>query len=160
MNVNLTKAPEIVQLSKAQLVYLEDRGPFQEIAPKLWHQFWDHAGPILKKEYVDSVVGLSYIDPEVQTNQKFIYQAGAIVHQAPPLVPEPLKVRTFMGGRYARFVLTGPYHQLAFAYPLALQILAEQKIQLRNDYSMEAYLNFPNETPEDQLKTAISIPIQ
>lgn len=160
MIVNLTKAPEIVQLSKAQLVYLEDRGPFQEIAPKLWHQFWDHAGPVLKKEHVESVVGLSYIDPSIQSDQKYLYQAGALLNQVPSVIHEPLKLRTFMGGRYARFVLTGPYQQLALAYPLAHQILAEQKIQLRNDYYMEAYLNFPNETPEDQLKTAIFVPIQ
>jgi effector-binding domain-containing protein len=37
-------------------------------------------------------------------------------------------------------------------------IAAETKIQLRDDYAIENYLNDPDSTPEDQLVTEILIP--
>ena len=62
------------------------------------------------------------------------------------------------GGKYTRFILTGPFSQLPEASGRVFKIVAEKKIPLRDGYNIENYVNDPRTTPEDQLLTEIMFP--
>jgi effector-binding domain-containing protein len=87
-----------------------------------------------------------------------IYRAGYILAAPPVQLPEGILYELFAGGKYIRFVLNGSYSTLPEASGRVWGIAAETKIQLRDDYAIENYLNDPDSTPEDQLVTEILIP--
>ncbi len=104
------------------------------------------------------MAGLSRIDDTKAGDAAFIYQAGVFHKAKPRNVPDGLQARSLREGKYARFLLTGPYSQLAGAYPVAFSILEKAKVAVRKDFCIEKYLNSPD-TPESQLKTEILIPV-
>jgi hypothetical protein len=57
-----------------------------------------------------------------------------------------------------RFVLTGPYTDLPQASGRAWEIVGEKKVEVRDDFAIENYVNDPSVTPADQLITHIMIP--
>ena len=87
-----------------------------------------------------------------------IYRAGVSLTATPQQVPEGLAYEKFKGGKYMKFVLTGPYSDLPKASGRVFEIVAEKKIQLRDDYCIENYANDPRTTPEDKLITQILVP--
>ena len=58
-----------------------------------------------------------------------------------------------------KFVLTGSYSNLPQASGRVFEIVAEKKIQLRDDFCIENYTNDPRTTPEDKLVTEILLPV-
>jgi effector-binding domain-containing protein len=54
--------------------------------------------------------------------------------------------------------LTGPYSGLPEASGRVWAMVSEKKIELRDDYAIENYLNDPKTTPEEQLITEILVP--
>lgn len=87
-----------------------------------------------------------------------IYRGGVALSAEPKNLPEGLDHIPFKGGKYSRFVLTGSYSNLPEAARRVFQIVAETKIQLRDDYCIENYVNDPRTTPEQNLITEILIP--
>jgi effector-binding domain-containing protein len=87
-----------------------------------------------------------------------IYRAGVSVAAEPKNLPENLRYEKFKGGKYSKFVLTGSYANLPQASGRVFEIVAEKKIQMRDDYCIENYTTDPRTTPEDQLVTEILIP--
>lgn len=159
MKINLTEKPEIVQQPSQLYLYLEKTGPFMVQAPKAWQEFWEISQPLTKTLSITGMAGLSKIDESRQGDDRFTYQAGVFVGVAPASVPKGLSLRTTPGGKYVRFMLTGPYHQLAHAYPQIFSILEREKISMREEFCAEIYLNTPEDTQEENLKTEILIPI-
>ena len=74
------------------------------------------------------------------------------------MVPEGLGYTEFRGGKFSRFVLTGPYTELGAATGRVMQIVSETKLPVRDDYFIENYLNDPRTTPEAELITEILVP--
>jgi effector-binding domain-containing protein len=87
-----------------------------------------------------------------------IYRAGFSLAAPPVKLPEGLKYERLAGGKYVRFVLTGPYTELPQASGRAWAIVAEKKIDVRDDFAIENYVNDPRTTPVEQLITHIDIP--
>jgi len=87
-----------------------------------------------------------------------IYRAGVAVTVEPKNLPENVRYEKFKGGKYSKFVLTGSYANLPEASGRVFGIVAEKKIQMRDDYCIENYTSDPRTTPEDQLVTEILIP--
>jgi AraC family transcriptional regulator len=87
-----------------------------------------------------------------------IYRAGVSLAAEPKNLPGNLRYEKFKGGKYSRFVLTGPYSDLPEAPGRVFEIVSEKKIQLRDDYCIENYVNDPRATPAQQLVTEILIP--
>ncbi len=85
-------------------------------------------------------------------------QAWQELAAEPKNLPEKLTYEKFKGGKYSRFVLTGSYSNLPEASGRVFEIVAEKKIQVRDDFYIENYANDPRTTPEDQLVTEILIP--
>src|SRR5258708_572733 len=87
-----------------------------------------------------------------------IYRAGVSVEAEPQNLPAGLQYTKFKGGKYSRFVLTGPYSNLPEASGRVFQMVSDQKIQTRDDFNIENYVNDPRTTPEAELVTQILIP--
>jgi effector-binding domain-containing protein len=86
------------------------------------------------------------------------YRAGFALAAAPTELPAGLQYEKFAGGKYSKFVLTGPYSQLGPATGRVMQMVAEQRIAVRDDFYIENYVNDPRVTQAEELKTEILVP--
>jgi AraC family transcriptional regulator len=149
--MNLTEEPEIVNWPPKHYVFVESIGSFQETAPKVWQVLHQVLPKISEHNQVTGYTSLYKVGPK-------IYRAGVSVAAEPKNLPGGLAYFKFEGGKYSRFVLTGPYSQLGPASGRVFQIVGEKKIQMRDDFCIENYVNDPRTTPEEQLVTEILIP--
>ena len=74
-------------------------------------------------------------------------------------LPAGMQQRSIEAGKYARFVLTGPYAHIGAAFNRIFQTLAGKQVALRPEFCIENYLNDPRTTPESELKTELLVPI-
>jgi DNA gyrase inhibitor GyrI len=73
-------------------------------------------------------------------------------------LPEGIQSMEFDGGKYSRFVLTGPYSEIGAATDHVMKIVSASGLRVRDDYFLENYLNDPATTPEAELITEILVP--
>lgn len=158
MELNFTQTPEIIISEPVQLVYLEKHGPFMQSAPAAWHEF-SALIDTLAPEKIKSKISLTYTDKTKQGDNAYTYQAGVILKSQSDIVNPPLAQRTLSAAKYASFLLIGSYAQLSQAYPAIFEILTARKIEIRDDFCMEKYLNDYATTPESELRTEILIPV-
>ena len=158
MKMNLTTSFETVTRPLTHYVFLEKRGPFAEVAPPLWNDLM----PMLQRldqQRIREYLGMSGIDKNKPGEEAMIYQAGVACAEKPENLPDGLEQRAVKAGRYARFLLTGPYSHIWMAFDRIFKTLAEQKVELRPEFCIENYLNDPRVTPEDRLQTELLVPI-
>jgi DNA gyrase inhibitor GyrI len=140
-------------------VFLEKHGPFAEVAPPTWDEMHPLvAGQIPQNEIVE-FLGLSGVDRRKMGETAMVYQAGVAVSHPPTSEMKKLQYRQVDSGKYARFRLIGPYAHIAPAFDQVFKTLAEKKVELREEFCIENYLNDPKVTPEEQLETEILIPV-
>lgn len=158
INVNLTPEFESVTRPLTHYVFLEKRGPFAEIAPPLWNELL----PLIQRlepQNIREYLGVSGIDKTKPGEAAMIYQAGVALTHEPDTLPSGLQRKSIKSGKYARFLLTGPYSQIWMAFDRIFKTLSEKKVQLRPEFCIENYLNDPRTTPENQLQTELLVPI-
>jgi predicted transcriptional regulator YdeE len=150
--MNLTENPEIVHWPETHYAFVEKHGLFPEIAPQAWQKAHSLA-PLLKEDNrITGTMSLYRMGPNV-------YRAGFALAAPAVDLPSGLSYEKLEGGKYSRFVLTGPYSNLPEASGRAWKIVSENKVPLRDDFNIENYVNDPNTTPEDQLITEILFPM-
>lgn len=149
--MNLTTEPEIVQWPETHYVFIEKAGPFMQNAPAAWQELHSHTAAIAENNQITKYFSLYRMGPDT-------YRAGVGVSAPPVQLPEGLRYEQASGGKYCRFVLTGPYSGLPEASGRAWKIAEEKKIELRDGFAVENYVNDPRGTPEDELITEILIP--
>jgi DNA gyrase inhibitor GyrI len=149
--MNLTEQPEIVSWPETHYVYIESVGPFQNTAPQAWQNLQQLIPGISEHNKIIGYMSLYKVGPK-------IYRAGIALDAEAKSLPKGLAYMKFGGGKYSRFVLTGPYSDLPAASGRVFQIVAEKKIPLRDDFCIENYVNDPRTTDEQQLITQILIP--
>lgn len=147
-----------MNLESVPFIYVERKGPFATEAPKAWGDFWSKAEGKFSPKVVIATVGLSR-PGESQENES-IYQAGVILTAKMHHLPPDLSFRELHPGRFASFLLTGPYEQLGQSYQQIFAHWEKYKFKIRPEFCIENYLNDPKKTNPDELKTAIMIPIQ
>jgi AraC-like DNA-binding protein/DNA gyrase inhibitor GyrI len=157
--MNLTAEFETVSRPLTHYVFIEKRGPFPEVAPPLWNELHPML-PKLDQSKIREYLGLSGIDRSRPGEDSMIYEAGVSMTEEPETLPAGMRHREIKSGRYARFLLTGPYSQIWTAFDRVFKSLAEQHVALRPEFCIENYLNDPRETPEESLLTEILIPIE
>jgi AraC family transcriptional regulator len=158
ITMNLTPNFEFVTRPTTHYVFLERRGPFSEIAPGAWNDMFPLIGGQIDQSGIVEHLGLSGMDKTKMGEDAMLYQAGVAVGNAPAKPLKGLQCKTIKGGKYARFLLTGPYAHIWVAFRQIFRTLAESKVELREEFCIENYLNDPKETPEDQLLTELLIP--
>jgi TetR/AcrR family transcriptional repressor of nem operon len=150
-SMNLTEEPEIVIWPETHYVFVEKTGPFMTTAPQAWQTAHTHVPAISKHNQITGYMSLYKVGPE-------IYRAGFALAAPPVELPQGLQYLEFLGGKYSRFVLTGPYSDLPKASGRVLEIVSEKQIPIREGFCIENYVNDPGTTPEEQLVTEILIP--
>lgn len=149
--MKLIEEPTIVRWPETHYVFIEKIGPFQETAPQAWQALHQIIPGISEHNKITGYMSLYKRGPK-------IYRAGVSLAGEPQDLPEKLKYEKFKGGKYSRFILTGPYSNLAEASGRVFEIVSEKNIQVRDDYCIENYVNDPRKTPEEELITEILIP--
>jgi AraC family transcriptional regulator len=158
IKMNLTENFEIVTRPATHYVFLEKHGPFAEIAPPTWDEMFPIMGTQVDQKRITEFLGLSGIDRSKLGEDALIYQAGVAVSEPPSSALKGLQYRKIEAGKYARFLLIGPYSHIWSAFDQIFKKLAEANVELREEYCIENYLNDPKVTPEDQLQTELLIP--
>ena len=151
--MNLTSDPEAVHFPSTHYVFVEKTGPFQNTAPGAWQSAHTFVPELSKKNQITGYMSLYKTGPK-------IYRAGFALAGPPVDLPAGLAYEEFDGGKYVKFILTGPYSDLPAASGAAWNTVAEKKLALSDDFAIESYLNDPRVTPEDQLITHIMIPVE
>jgi predicted transcriptional regulator YdeE len=149
--MNLTQEPEAVNFPTTHYVFVEKIGPFQNTAGQAWQSAHTFVPELSKKNQITGYMSLYKMGPK-------IYRAGFALSAPPVDLPQGLTYEKFNGGKYAQFVLTGPYTDLLAASGQVWNSVAERNIPLRDDFAIENYMNDPRVTPEDQLITHILVP--
>jgi hypothetical protein len=150
-NMKLTEHPELVNWPEMHYVFVERVGPFMENAGVAWQQAHPLAPALLENNRITGYMALYRMGPQ-------IYRAGFSLAGPPVKLPDGLKYGKIHGGKFVRFELTGPYDNLPQASGCAWAIVAEKKIEVRDDFAIENYVNDPRTTPPEQLITHIMIP--
>ena len=150
--MNLTLEPEIVDWPETHYVFVEKVGSFMNIAPAAWAEAHKLVPALSEHNQITGYTSFYKMGPPN------VYRAGFMLADAPKNLPEGLTYERFAGGKYSRFVLTGPYTQLPQASGMVWQAVAEKKIGVRDGFAIENYVNDPRVTPEDQLITEILVP--
>lgn len=151
LTINLTETPDTVTWPEMHYVFLEKVGTFQQTAPAAWTEFHELRESVAAHNTITGFMSLYQMGPQ-------IYRAGVSVSAPPRDLPAGLRYEKFPGGKYARFVLTGPYMQLGPATCRACELVAAQRIALREGFNIEHYVTDPRITPEPELITEILFP--
>lgn len=149
--MNLTQEPEIITWPATHYVFVERVGPFMTNAPQAWQDLHKLAYAISAQNQIVGAMSLYKIGPK-------IYRAGFSLAAPAVELPDGVQAIEFGGGKYSRFVLTGSYANLGEATGRAWSMAAEMKIQIRDDFAIENYVNDPKTTPEEELITEILVP--
>ena len=157
--MNLSPNFEIVTRPVTHYVYLKRQGPFAEVAPGTWDDMFPLVFGQFEHSQIEEFLGLSTIDRTKLGEEALMYQAGVALKAPPPKLTKGLQYKKIPGGKYARFLLTGPYSHVWVAFNEIFKSLAEKKVELRQEFCIENYLNDPKVTPEDQLLTELLVPV-
>ena len=149
--MNLTEEPKTVAWPTTHYVFVEKVGPFQTNAPAAWQNLHTYVPQIAQHNQITGYMSLYKMGPQV-------YRAGVALAAPPKDLPEGLGYTEFSGGKFSRFVLTGPYTNLGKATGRVVEIVSETRLPVRDDYFIENYVNDPRTTPEEQLVTEILVP--
>ena len=149
--MNLTEEPTVVTWPATHYVFVEKTGPFMQTAPHAWQTAHSLVPQLTERNNITGYMSL------YKMSQK-VYRAGFALAAEPAGLPEGLQYERFSGGKYSRFVLTGPYSNLPQASGRVWQIAADKKIPQRDGFAIEHYANDPRITPEEQVVTEILVP--
>jgi DNA gyrase inhibitor GyrI len=151
--MRLTEEPEIIVWPEIHYAFVKSIGPFQDTAPQTWQNLHQLIPGFSEQNKIVGYMSLYKAGPK-------IYRAGVSLAGEARQLPEGVRYEKFRGGKYSRFVLTGPYSDLPTASGRVFQIVAEKKIRLRDDYCIENYVNDPRTTDPQELITEILIPTE
>jgi DNA gyrase inhibitor GyrI len=150
--MNLTEVPEIVQWPATHFVFVEKIGPFMKTAWEAWQTALNLVPTLAEHNRITGRMSL-YKMPDT-------YRAGFALDAPPVDPPSGLAYEKFPGGRYSRFVLTGPYSNLPQASGRVFEYVSKNDMALRSDFCIEHYVNDPRTTPEEKLITEILLPTE
>jgi AraC family transcriptional regulator len=154
------KPPKIREVKSMKVVYIQTVGEYGKQQMK---DSWEKLFAFIKKHKLFSFnmdcIGIGYDDPTRTEPSKCRYEACIRIKK--DASPEgEVGVKTVEGGKYAVFMHRGPYDKLGNVYKEIYQNwIPENKIEVRKVPPFEKYLNSPNITKPENLKTEIFIAI-
>ncbi|KAA6333142.1 DNA gyrase inhibitor [termite gut metagenome] len=157
----LQLAPKLLTLEPKQAIYLNLTGDYQTLDfCSAWNKLWQYV-----KENKLFSAGIEHIviyhdDPKVTEADKLRTDICLVLPKK--AVPKgEIGVKTIEGGKYAMFLYQGSYEHLSAVYDtIHTKWLPESGEKLRNYPCFEKYLNHPDNTALEKLKTEIYIPIE
>jgi effector-binding domain-containing protein len=151
--MNLTEEPEIVEWPATHFVFVERVGPFMKKAPEAWDEVHRLKPLLTGHNTITGAMSLYRMSPDT-------YRAGFSLAKTPVKLPDGLRYELFEGGRYSKFVLTGPYAEIGPATRRVWEMVSKSGTMIRPAFAIESYPNDPKVTPEEKLITEILIPVQ
>lgn len=149
---------KIEKLDSRKVAFVRHTGPYAECG-KAWKTLCSWAWPkgLLKKA---TLLGLSYDDPEITPSDKIRYDACVVVKgNIDPA--NGVALQEIPAGEYAVTVHTGPYEKLSRTYvQLCGEWLPKTGRKIKNQPSIEVYLNDPERTKPENLKVEIQVPLE
>lgn len=155
----IMKKPKIKEIKSQKVIYVQCKGEYSESAKVAW----DTLCNFMKKKklwgFGTKFIGISYDDPTITETSKLRYEACITIKKV--ITPEgEIGIKEISGGKYAIFRHTGPYEKFSETYNYIFSNwLTNTKNELRNVPCFELYLNSPDKTKTENLKTDIYIPI-
>jgi AraC family transcriptional regulator len=151
--------PKIKEIKPIPVVYVHAIGDYNNVGPS-----WEKVMKFMKEKKLFSFgmdfIGVSYDDPAVTETEKLRYDACVTVKKE--VRPEgEVGYKVLDGGLYAIFRHTGPYENISKTYDqIYLNWLPDSGYELRDAPPLEFYLNDPDRTKPQNLKTDIYVPVK
>ena len=158
--VKLSRGKALEQEPKT-VFYIHAQGDYKSLD---YVSFYERMFAEIKQQKLFSkgleILALYYNNPEITAEENL--KCDVCIRICKPARPNgEIGVKTFGGGRFARFTYTGPYNRLGAAYDKIYgELLAGNGWQARGNYCYEKYVSDPRRTVPEKLKTEIYIPIE
>lgn len=155
------KSPKIVELTPKSAIYIRLQGDYRTIDYcGAYSRLWAYV-----KENKLFSAGIEHLtmghdDPKVTDTEKLITDVCLVVHK--PVSPKgEIGIREVPEGKFAVFTYIGPYSNLFNVFDTIYgKWLPQSGYTLRMVQGFEKYLNNPENTIPEKLKTEIYIPIE
>lgn len=151
----------IKTIKEKKVIYTQTIGDYNSGGISVaWEKVCDFAKKKRLFGWKTEFIGISHDDPEITDAEKLRYDACVCISKN--VDPEgEIGVKEIKGGKYAVFMHKGPYENFQQTYnAIYKQWLPESGHTLRNLPCFELYLNSPDKTKPEKLKTEIYIPIE
>jgi AraC family transcriptional regulator len=151
-------AIEIEQLNTMRVGAVRHVGPYDKIGPK-FQQLGAIAGQAGLFQAPGAVMlGIFHDNPRETPAENLRSDAAIAVSGETPL-PEGLTEQVVPGGRYARFTHIGSYEGLPGAWTQFSASLGSA-YRMREGPGLEIYRNNPMNTPKEELRTDLYMPVE
>ena len=151
-------SPQILNIEPIEVLCVRHIGAYSKCTPawdKLMH--FAYANNLITKS--TRAFGIGYDNPHLVDESQLRYDA-CITKETNPNLEDGIKATTINGGKYATFLHNGSYETLCDTYNYIFGVwIVENWITLRYTPPFEEYLNNPQTTQPDELRTLIYLPI-
>lgn len=160
MESKLKLQPKIKALKSKKVIYVNSIGAYDGEGTE---EAWESVCKFAEKQRLfgrdTEFIGISHDDPHITDATKLRYDACLAVSK--DISPQGrIGVKTIEGGKYAMFLHKGPYSGFQELYDYIYGVwLPASNYELRNLPCFEKYLNSPDKTKPENLKTEVYIPI-
>lgn len=142
-----------------KVAFVRHVGPYTECKPA-WDKLMAWAGPKGLMGPDTPCLGICYDDPEITPADKIRYEACLAISEEIEGEGE-VGVQELAGGDYAVTTHRGPYTELHKTWTsLYGQWLPQSGYECREAPAFEVYLDYPETTPEEELRTDICVPVR
>lgn len=155
------KSPKILEIKAKQAIYIKLTGEYGCLDfSGSWQRLWQFV-----KEHKLFTAGMEHIaiyhdDPKVTESDKLRTDICLVIKKE--VKPQgDVGVKEIKAGKFAMFLYQGAYHNLDAVYDtIYAQLLPENNLKLRDHHCFEKYLNHPDKTEPEKLKTEIYVPVE
>lgn len=160
IKIETMKSPKIKEIKPQKVICTLCKGGYDKSAGEAWEKLCAFMKQKRLWGFSTKFIGIGYDDPAITEPSKIRYEACISIRK--DVQPEgDISVKTLAGGKYAIFRHNGPYEKFSEAYNYIFsKWITENKIELRNDPCLEVYLNTPEKTRSENLKTDIYVPLK
>jgi AraC family transcriptional regulator len=152
--------PKIKEEKPKKVIYASAIGNYNKSAEKAWEVVCNFAKEKRLYGFKTEFIGISHDDPKITEPDKLRYDACITVSKE--IKPDgTIGVTEIQGGKFAVFTHKGPYEKLENSYDYIFgKWLPESGNELRNTPGYEKYLNAPESTSPEKLRTEIYVPVK
>jgi DNA gyrase inhibitor len=155
------KGPKIVDIPAKQVIYIKLTGKYGNLDfGGSWQRLWQYV-----KEHKLFSAGIEHLaiyhdDPHVTEMDKLRTDICLVIKKdAKP--QGDIGVKQIKSGKFALFLYQGAYSNLDAVYnEIYAKLLPENGLLLRDYHCFEKYLNHPDRTEPEKLKTEIYVPVE
>lgn len=155
------KKPKVVSLDSKTAIYIQQIGAYQTLDfGGVWGKLWQYIKE--NKLYSAGIehICIYYGDPKVTEGDKLRTDICLTISKKAEPKGE-IGVKEINGGKYVMFAYQGSYNNLNKVYDtIYAKYIPENEYTLRDGSCFEKYLNNPENTAPEKLKTEIYIPIE